>query len=152
MRRTSLPAVKLDMTPMIDIVFQLLIFFILTLRIAASEGQFEVHLPRQSSGPPRPTTALPLEVRLLAGAGGELAEVSLNGRRLSGLEELHREVERLLGGDPALATVSEATLVCDPALSYEHCIAAVTAISGSQQRDGSIRPLIAKINFAAPAH
>ena len=152
MRRTSLPAVKLDMTPMIDIVFQLLIFFILTLRLAASEGQFEVHLPRQSSGPPRPTTALPLEVRLLAGAGGELAEVTLNGRRLSGLEELHREVEQLLGGDPALAAASEATLVCDPALSYEHCIAAVTAISGSIERDGSIRPLIAKINFAAPAH
>ncbi len=151
MRRCSLAAVKLNMTPMIDVVFLLLIFFILTFRITASEGQFEVHLPR-SGGPPKPSAALPLEVRLFADARGELAEVRLSGRRLRNLHELHQEVERLLVGDPALAAASEATLVCDPALSYEHCIAAVTAISGSRRHDGSIRPLVAKVNFAAPAH
>jgi len=150
MHRPALPGVKLDMTPMIDIVFQLLLFFLLTFRIAEQEGQFDVHLPRGDAPAADRPPALPLEVRLRAGPAGELAEVQLAGRRLSGLAELHREIERLLGGDPEALADSEATLVCDEPLAYEHCIAAVTAISGALQPDGSVRPLIGKIRFGEP--
>ena len=37
--------IELQMTPMIDIVFQLLIFFIFSLRISAQEGDFNISMP-----------------------------------------------------------------------------------------------------------
>ena len=150
MRRPALAGVKLDMTPMIDIVFQLLLFFLLTFHIAQQEGQFDIHMPRRAGPAASSPAALPLEVRLVSGPGGELAEVRLAGRPLGGLAELHREVRRLLGSDPAAAAASEATLICDEALAYEHCIAAVTAVSGTLQPDGSVQTLVGRIRFAEP--
>lgn len=151
MRRSApLAAVKLDMTPLIDIVFQLLIFFVLTFRIVEDEGQFALRLPPVGQSNVAPREAWPLQIQLVAGPRGSLAEVRLADRRLSGLAELHREIERLLGSDPQLAAATEANLVCDPELAYEHCIAAVTAVSGTRQPDGSIRPLVPKIRFSKP--
>ena len=37
--------ISIDMTPMIDIVFQLLSFFIFTLKISAQEGDFMIKMP-----------------------------------------------------------------------------------------------------------
>ena len=149
MRRPALPGVKLDMTPMIDIVFQLLIFFVLTFRIVEEEGQFDLSLPKRGITAAVAPAALPLNVRLVADPAGELAAVYLADRRLSGLAELHREVERLLS-DPDVAAASEANLSCDPNLAYEHCIAAVTAVSGSVGPGGEIVHLIERIRFAPP--
>ena len=46
--------IELQMTPMIDIVFQLLIFFIMTFKIIAPEGDFNIKMPLSapSDGPP----------------------------------------------------------------------------------------------------
>ena len=46
--------IELQMTPMIDIVFQLLIFFIMTFKIVAQEGDFNINMPQASpqSAPP----------------------------------------------------------------------------------------------------
>ena len=37
--------IELQMTPMIDIVFQLLVFFIMTFKIVSQEGDFNVKMP-----------------------------------------------------------------------------------------------------------
>ena len=37
--------IELQMTPMIDIVFQLLVFFIMTFKIVAMEGDFNIRMP-----------------------------------------------------------------------------------------------------------
>ncbi|MFT5528125.1 MAG: biopolymer transport protein ExbD, partial [Pirellulaceae bacterium] len=37
--------IELQMTPMIDIVFQLLVFFIMTFKIVAMEGDFNIKMP-----------------------------------------------------------------------------------------------------------
>ncbi len=37
--------IELQMTPMIDVVFQLLIFFMFTFKIATQEGDFNVKMP-----------------------------------------------------------------------------------------------------------
>jgi len=37
--------VKLDMTSMIDIVFQLLVFFVMTFKITSLEGDFNINMP-----------------------------------------------------------------------------------------------------------
>ena len=44
-KKSELPAAKLDMTPMIDVVFQLMIFFMLTLKIVTEEGNFDINMP-----------------------------------------------------------------------------------------------------------
>ena len=56
--------IVLQMTPMIDIVFQLLIFFVFTFKIVLPEGDFNIRMPSASasqstqacaSGPRSPT-------------------------------------------------------------------------------------------------
>lgn len=37
--------IKLEMTPMIDIVFQLLVFFIMTYKVTAMEGDYNIRMP-----------------------------------------------------------------------------------------------------------
>ena len=37
--------IELQMTPMIDIVFQLLVFFIMSFKIVAQEGDFNIKMP-----------------------------------------------------------------------------------------------------------
>ena len=50
MRLSSEPPeeIKLNMTAMIDIVFQLLVFFIMTFKVVALEGDFNVKMPLAS--------------------------------------------------------------------------------------------------------
>ena len=40
--------IELQMTPMIDIVFQLLVFFIMTFKIVTQEGDFNIKMPLAS--------------------------------------------------------------------------------------------------------
>ncbi len=66
------------LTPMIDIVFQLLLFFLLTMRFVAQEGQIPADLPAEQAPPA--VSRLPLEpivVSLSAGEdGGAIIEVT----------------------------------------------------------------------------
>ena len=64
--------VELQMTPMIDIVFQLLIFFIMTFKIVAMEGDFNIKMPSAapSSGEPDPLQDTPLMLTLKANDDG----------------------------------------------------------------------------------
>jgi biopolymer transport protein ExbD len=149
--RSRPPAgVKIDMTPMIDIVFQLLVFFALTLKVATLEGDLAM-LPPAKTGPGGPApTVPPLMVVLHADERGGLASLELNGRPLAGTHQLHAEVVTLLGGDAALAAQAEARLACDERLAYEHTIAAVTALTGRRLPSGEIQPLIGKVRFVQP--
>ena len=68
--------VAIDMTPMIDCVFQLIIFFMLTLKIRADEGDFNINMPiGMSQGE---SSAIPdIKVRLEANPNGSLRSVAL---------------------------------------------------------------------------
>ena len=68
---------KLEMTPMIDVVFQLLIFFIVTLKAQDVLAHLNVARPSPSEIPPPPELNL-LEIQI--GADGWV----LNGRPFSG--------------------------------------------------------------------
>ena len=72
--------VELMMTPMIDIVFQLLVFFIMTFKIIAPECDFNIRMPlaAPSQGVPNPDELPPLKVRLTATDDGRLADIYLN--------------------------------------------------------------------------
>src|SRR5436190_464652 len=140
--------VSIDMTPMIDIVFQLLAFFIFTLRILTQEGDLSIQMPLQPGpGQPSITAPPPLDITLTAAANGSLAEIRLNRQLVKDMPALRARVEELIGGNPLIAAELEADLYCDEGLLYQHTIEAITALTGRRDAAGRVEPLIRKVRF-----
>ncbi len=156
LRRTSssIPdKVEMQMTPMIDIVFQLLTFFLFSFKIAAQEGDFNIRMPLAGPGSPNVEQQLPIKVRLTADAKGNLASIQLADRKLPSFAALHEQVMSIVGNDAgpgADAGNAEAELDCDYNLKYQNVIEAVTAVSGYMTPSGHIVKLIQKIKFSPP--
>jgi biopolymer transport protein ExbD len=155
LRRTSSQVpdkVEIQMTPMIDVVFQLLIFFLFSFKIVAQEGDFNIRMP--VAGPVSTTldTQLPIKIRLSADADGNLTDIQLGDQRLPDFKALHQQVIGIVGRDvgPGAAADTEAEIAFDYNLKYRYVIAAVTALSGYISPDGHIVKLIQKINFSPP--
>ena len=146
--------VPIDMTPMIDIVFQLLTFFCMTLRVSSAEGDFSIRMPLAAprQGLPDPNQLPPIKVRLRADANGNLADLQLNDRTFAGADrfkQLHNYIAGTVG-EGSLAASAEVELDCDFGLKYEYVIEAITAVSGTATPDGQIVKLVEKIKFAPP--
>ena len=150
--------IELQMTPMIDVVFQLLVFFLFTFRIATQEGDFNIQMPLATANPNQSIDTSPpftLQVRLRADAGGALPQtggivVSPGDRTFDNFDQLHTYVISLIGGDePSAKADAEVELDCDYNLRFEYVIDAITAVSGKVQQ-GEIVKLIDKIKFAPP--
>ncbi len=146
--------IPIDMTPMIDIVFQLLTFFIMTLKIVSQEGDFNIRMPLAAprAGVPDPNQLPPMKIRMRADQNGNLIDLVLNERSFSGptrWQQLHNHIASLVG-DGSMAASAEVELDCDYALRYEHVIEAITAVSGSIGPDGQIVKLVEKIKFSPP--
>jgi biopolymer transport protein ExbD len=151
-KRRAPGGVPLDMTPMIDVVFQLLAFFLMTFRVVAAEGDFQVRMPLTRHDASRAdSTDLPLRVRLAAAPGGELSRIELNGQAVESFAALHAHVYALVGserGPGSRGGPSEVELDCDSELAYHYVIEAVTAVSGHVAEDGRVVKLFDKIRFA----
>lgn len=133
--------VEMNMTPMIDVVFQLLTFFMFTLKPMIHEGQFAVNMSAGggSAAPEVEEFKIPpLAVYLKAGDDGELARISLGDRPMRSFEDLRIQVQALAGG--AFAGEAEAEIHADDGLRYTHLMSAVNALTAAK---------VAKINFAA---
>ena len=146
--------VTLEMTPMIDVVFQLLVFFIMTFKIVSLEGDFNIRMPLAApSAGPVDDILPPIRVRLSAGPDGELTGILMGERTLSSFGELHNEIVAIVGTDSgpgSLAESAEVELDLDYNLRYEYVIEAITAVSGRVDENNRIVRLIEKINFAPP--
>jgi biopolymer transport protein ExbD len=148
--------VELQMTPMIDIVFQLLIFFMLSFKIAAQEGDFNVKMPRAAPNAARPDASVlpPLRLRLSADETGKLRSngIQLNERTFSDFAALHQHVRGLIGdaGGPGSVRDAEIEIDCDYHLRYASVIDAVSAVSGYVDEDDNVVKLIEKIKFTPP--
>lgn len=84
----------INLTPMIDVVFLLIIFFLMSSHLAQQETNVELELPAADSGDDRPATAphrvllnVPADGRLLL--GGEAIEPGELARRLAREREHH---------------------------------------------------------------
>ena len=146
--KTQDNSVDIDMTPMIDIVFQLLAFFIFTLRIISQEGDLAIQMP-SDRGPGQPSVAFlpPLQITLTAAPDGSLAGIRLNDQAIQDMPALRARIVELIGGNEQLARELEADLHCDAGLAYQHTMSAVTAISGRRDSSGRIEPLVHKVRF-----
>ena len=151
--------VTLNMTAMIDVVFQLLVFFIFTFKIVANEGDFNVRMPLASDQPPpeqlENLTTL-ITVQLNAGDSGNIAGIEVdNGLESSSLtgekmfEDLSNFVERTLAdnADPSAENDVEVEFDIDYDLKYQYTVKAIGNVSGKVLPDGSIKTLVEKIKF-----
>ena len=144
--------IELQMTPMIDIVFQLLVFFIMTFKIVAPEGDFNIRMPppattRSQEMPDTPT----LTLRLTADDQGNLTSIKLGDNPFSSMSELRVHIRNLVADEagPGTASDREVELQCDYNLNYKYAIEAITAISGYIE-NGQRYKLIENIRFAQP--
>jgi biopolymer transport protein ExbD len=150
--------VPIDMTPMIDIVFQLLTFFVMTLKMVEAEGDFNIKMPLAAprAGMPDDKQLPPFKLRLAAGAGGGLTEIRLNNNTFNpdnaGWKSLRDQIASIIGderGPGSVQSTAEVELDCDYELRYENVIRAITAVSGYTV-DGQVVRLVEKIKFAPP--
>ncbi len=144
--------IELQMTPMIDIVFQLLIFFIMTFKIVAVEGDFNVRMPSAApaAGEPDPLQTTPLKLILKANEDGTLKSISLNERSFESMEELGLFIISNYGADSpsSLRESVEVELDCDTHLHYGYTMEAITRVSGFIDGAGKVVPLIEAIKFS----
>ena len=144
--------VAVDMTPMIDVVFQLMSFFMCTLKVVAPEGDFDIRMPLgvAAAAAPDDQQVPPIRVKMTAGPNGELGTMTMNGSEVADFDDLRKKVVGIVGtntGPNSLAEKTEVELDCEYGLDYVNVVRAITAVSG-QVKDGQIVELIKKIKFS----
>ena len=154
-RTSDLPdRISIDMTPMIDVVFQLISFFMFSLKVVAPEGDFDIRMPiaAAAAAVPDDQQVPPVRVKLAAGPDGALESIAMNGTPVADFDELRRRIVGLVGNDTGPNSLAEKTEVefdCDYALKYVNVVRAITAVSGRVE-DGRMVELIRKIKFTPP--
>lgn len=145
---------QLQMSSLIDVVFLLLIFFVMTFHITAREGDFDVSAARPGAAnfTPSPPRDVVFHVRLLADEKGGLDWIQFDGRRLADVTALHALVKQIVeehvaGGGRIDDLAVE--LRCAVNLEYGHTIDAITAIRGEAAGDDRVRNLIRDIRFGS---
>ncbi len=134
-KKKPVEEVKIPITPMLDMAFQLLTFFILTFHPMPTEGQFSMSLlpaapatdlkAEAAAEPATPNESIPASLRTLptilrAGEAGTLGRVSLGENEVQGMAALKKELKAILE-DPSLP-FDQALLKVDPTLKYSELI------------------------------
>ena len=145
--------VEVPITPMLDMAFQLLTFFILTYRPAPTEGQFSMNLlpaqqateitkeqPKEDATPSVDASLRTLKTILRAGENGLIGEMTLADKPITGLPELKTELESFVN-DPVLS-FDQAVISVDPQLRYSEVMKVIDVFS-------SLKPKpLTKISFS----
>ena len=140
MKKMRSMEIEIPITPMLDMAFQLLTFFILTYKPAPSEGQFSMNLlpaqaateitkeqPKDNATPSLDASLRTLKTTLRAGEGGALGEVTLAEKPIQGMDELKKELESFVN-DPVLA-FDQAVINVDPRLKYSEVMKVIDVFS-----------------------
>lgn len=146
----SSPA-QLQMTSMIDIVFLLLVFFVMTFQVVLPEGDFALRMASRGEavGPVEVHPEV-VRVRLRAADDGSLAGLEAEGQSLASLAELRRLVLQVSGsnaGPRSEALAPEIEFDVDPRLEYRHLMAALTAVKGYRGPRGEVISLTDRIKL-----
>jgi biopolymer transport protein ExbD len=127
---------KLKMTAMIDVVFQLLIFFLVGTKFRVPEGELEAYLPRNEGAPTTLQKRLEeveeIRITLLIRQGGDTdpelpPSVRLDntaapgGIQAGSMKWLERELYRL-GGNKAMREKIPVIIEAEPQLAYKWVI------------------------------
>ncbi|MCE9603678.1 MAG: biopolymer transporter ExbD [Planctomycetia bacterium] len=159
--------VDVQMTPLIDIVFQLMAFFLMTFKVAAVEGDFRLKLPAADRTPSLHERPDVIDLRLRADPAGNLAELRYASDAQAGassdaqaggkpsaasFRRLSEFVARRVAQAHAAGQAEPAVLIhADDLLCYEYVLDAVAAVSATTDADGNYRRLVKQVSFAPRA-
>jgi biopolymer transport protein ExbD len=147
----SAATIQLQMTSMIDIVFLLLVFFVMTFKITMPEGDFQIHMAATGPGPSDlEATPEVIRVRLRAAADGSLAGIEAEQQSLASFTDLRRLVLNLTGssrGPRSHGLAPEIEFDADPGLDYQYLMAALTAVKGYIGPRGEVIDLTERIKL-----
>ena len=157
-RNTGGEAEKIEtqMAPLIDVVFLLLIFFLLTLKIIEPEGEFNINMPKGTPTEVQNQDLIipDIKVRLIADANGSLQQMLLNHRSLgsgdAAFEQLNADIRQIVVGRQGKQAV-EVEIDADYHLNLEYTYRAISACTGRKDpRSKQIERYVEKIKFAPP--
>jgi biopolymer transport protein ExbD len=153
---TALDKVEMQMTPMIDIVFQLNIFFLFSLKIVSPEGDFNIRMPSAAAARSvQQSETLPMTITIKAGTDGRLADLRLDsqsfGNGRDAFARLHQVIRNRVNdaGGPGTATDLEVEINADYDLQYDYVVKAITAVTGFIE-NGEAHKLIERVKFSPP--
>lgn len=149
--------IRIPMAPMIAVVFLLLMFFLLNLRIITPEVSFNVNMPISA---PRAAsieqTLSEIKVGLHSDRHGILTSITLGSKDLgsgdAAFERLNKEILRIIGrpGNP-LAKEVEVEIDADFETQYKYVVRAISKCSGHfDPNTKQIARYVEKIKFAPP--
>ena len=149
---------ELKTAALIDVVFLLLIFFMLSLKITAKEGDLKLNMPVVGKG--IICLPAPIPVKLLANDDGSLASLLFNHKPLgtgeAAFQKLSEKVSAAVGmrnGKPLNADV-DIEIEADYNLDYKYAVKALSACTGKMEKtaDGDARLVryVERIRFAPP--
>ena len=146
--------IKMNMTSMIDIVFQLLVFFVMTFNPVEYEGDFSVKMPLNTAEQTDTIEPIPdvISVELSADPAGKLTNILVDSVPVDQNDlfgGLTNAIEaRLAGGEgnPDDTTETEVDFDIAPALKYFYTVDAIAAVSGKKEGD-EVTKLISRIKF-----
>ena len=156
-RESNAEELQLNMTAMIDIVFQLLVFFIMTFKVTAMEADFNIRMPSVSSEPSIfKIEPVVIEVALKADSDRRLSRIDVEvinsgqGSSYSGKNQytqLTTFVENVITqeSDPSQGGV-EVEFDIDESLRYAYTVKAIEAVFGKIE-DGKVSKLVENIKF-----
>jgi biopolymer transport protein ExbD len=127
LRRRRNPAMGLRMTAMIDVIFLLLTFFVLTARFKQPESHLDVTLPKPAVGTVQSTAKEPLSIRLEAADSPCSVVLPKNDRIVlraetmeANLTDLHT---RLMAVMPSYDIAGQGVeLHCDDAVQWDYVV------------------------------
>ena len=145
-----------QMAPMIDVVFQLLIFFMLTLKIVEPEGDFNINMPvgQPQQGNPDEQNLPDIKVRMTARPDGSLQMLYFGEKQLGSNEGafvlLNDEIGALISaGGEALRDEIEIEIDAAYNLHMRYTISAIGACTGKKDGDSVVK-YVEKIKFTPP--
>lgn len=141
-RRRETSELQGDFTAMLDMIFNLLAFFVITFNPPKPELNFDMTLPppkrtEQQQTPaedmfmPKDEIFKDVTIRLAADAEGKLAAIFVEGQNVDGIPGLISKIQKIAAATgaatPSGGGLETANILADPKLKYAYVIAVVDA-------------------------
>ena len=130
---------KLQMTSMIDVVFLLLAFFVVTYKTPEIEGDFNIRMPIDAQSTANRSSETPIaDMRAL-----RVAVYRYVNQNSTSFQDAYSGA-----GQPEFRNDLEVELDCDSQLHYRHAMEAITAVTGYLNSNDQIVKMVEKVKFA----
>lgn len=126
-KRAEIEEVAMELTPMIDVVFLLLIFFIVTMKFKVLEGKLETELPKDVGVNSSPVDDLleKVEINILPDPTQEYGmRVYVNSQSMPNMSTFRAKLKTWHDLDPK----TRVTLYPEPKINYEQVIKVVDQV------------------------